>query len=194
MKNQEKFIVLIDNDIIKKSDAIVLLEGDGTNRCLEAVRLYKLGLGKVIVFSGGVDNPIKGSFPISEIRPILLNNGIPAKSIIDENLSLNTREQAIEIMKIASDHKWRSLILVASGYHQYRAYLTFLRVVLDLNYDMIIYNAPARDLNWFVETGWGKRFDLLDQEFAKIEEYSALSHLATPEEVIKYQKWKEQQA
>ncbi len=65
--------------------------------------------------------------------------------------------------------------------------------MIDLNKELLIYNAPAIDLPWFTETGWGKRFDLLDQEFAKIEKYTALRYLATEEELINYQKWKEQQ-
>lgn len=194
MTNQEKLIALINNDTIKKSDAIVLLEGDGVNRCFEAISLYKSGLAKIIVFSGGVDNRLNGSLPFSEIQPTLLNNGIPIEAIIHENKSLNTREQALEIIKLAGSYGWQRLILVASPYHQYRAYLTFLRVIIDLDSNIVLYNAPAKNLPWFADTGWGQRFDLLDNEFVKIKKYSALSHLATLEEVIKYQKWKEQQA
>ena len=194
MTSQEKFIALVSRDIIKKSDAIILLEGDGVNRCLKAVELFKQGMAKFIVFSGGVDDRAKGSFSISEAMPILLDNGIPAAAIIHEKISLNTMEQAVEIMKMADSHNWKRLILVASPYHQPRAYLTFLRGALGLGKEIIIYNAPADNLPWFVDTGWGKRFDLLDEEFIKIEKYSALSHLATLEEAIKYQIWKEQQA
>lgn len=194
MTNQEKFIALVNNDIIKKSDAIVLLEGDGLNRCQRAIELYRADFADKIVFSGVADNPSYGSFPLSKMQPIFDSSSIPATDIIHENISTNTMEQANEVIKMAINNNWRRIILVASPYHQYRAYLTFLRSILDSNSSIILYNAPAKNLPWFTDAGWGRRFDLLDQEFKKIKKYSALSHLATLEEVIKYQKWKEQQA
>ena len=75
--------------------------------------------------------------------------------------------------------------------HQYRAYLTFLRVVLDTQSGILLFNAPVRNLNWFVDSGWGMRFERLGAEIERIEKYSALGHLASADEVIEYQKWKE---
>lgn len=193
MTTKEKLIAIVDNDVIRKSDAIVLLEGDGMNRCSKAIDLYKAGLANVIVFSGAADDHSYGSFPISEIMPILMNEGIPASDIIHENTSLNTREQALEILKLAKKFNWKKLILVASPHHQHRAYLTFLRSIIDTDSKIILYNAPANNLPWFSNNDWGQRFDLLDKEFSKIEKYSKLSHIATADEAIQYQKWKEQQ-
>jgi hypothetical protein len=82
---------------------------------------------------------------------------------------------------------------VASHEHQYRAYLTFLREVLDTKSGITLYNAPARNLKWFEDKGWGTRFNRLQAEIDRIERYSAMGHLATAEEVIDYQKWKETQ-
>ena len=56
---------------------------------------------------------------------------------------------------------------------------------------IILYNAPVRNLSWFVDSGWGMRFERLAAEFDRIEKYSAMGHLANAEEVIEYQKWKE---
>jgi hypothetical protein len=57
---------------------------------------------------------------------------------------------------------------------------------------LVIYNAPVRNLSWFSETGWGRRIDRLEQEFERIEKYEKLGHIATFDEVINYQKWKEE--
>jgi len=194
MELREKFIVLVDNDCIKKSDAIILLEGDGLNRIQKAVELYQLGFAETLVFSGGITNYDYGSMPFSCVYPELINTGVPPSAIIHESKSQNTREQAIEVVKLANLKSWKKLILVASHYHQYRAYLTFLKELLDSNRNIILYNAPAKDLSWFEETVWGKRFDLLGDEFDRIEKYTQLSHLSSIDEAIEYQKWKEQQA
>lgn len=193
MTELEKLIVLVDNDIIKPSDAIILLEGDGLNRVDKAVEIYKNKYANIIVFSGKIDNPSYGSYNAKKILPVLLSMGIPEEDILHENKSANTREQAVEVIKLSIKKNWKRIILVASHYHQYRAYLTFLKVLLDQNIDLIIYNAPANKLRWFEETGWGKRIDLLEIEFQKISEYNELNHIASYQSAIEYQKWKEEQ-
>ena len=193
MNLREKLIVLLDNDCIKKSDAIILLEGDGLNRIPKVVELYQNGYADKIVFSGGITNLAYGSFPYPMVYPELIYAGIPSSAILHESKSQNTREQAIEVVKLAILNSWKRLILVASHYHHYRAYLTFLKQILDTNSNILLYNAPDKSLAWFKETGWGKRFDLLDDEFDRIEKYTELSHLSSINEAIEYQKWKEQQ-
>ena len=189
--DREKIMAIVDNDCLMKSDAAILLEGDGFFRFQKAVELYEKGLASKIVFSGNIIDKHYGSFPFNEIKPYLLKEGIPENIIIHEDKSTNTREQAIEVVKMAVEMGWKKLALIASHEHQYRAYLTFLREVLDTGCGLIIYNAPVRNLKWFVDSGWGMRFDRLIAEFERIERYSAKGHLATADEVIEYQKWKE---
>lgn len=191
MTQKEKAIAIIDNDCLQPSDAIILLEGDGLNRYKEAVRLYKGKWSNKIVFSGGITNYDYGSFPFSDILPYLLNSGIPLIDIIHENKSLNTKQQAYEVINMAIQNNWKRLILVASCEHQYRAYMTFIRQVISLKENIFIFNSPAKNLLWFDEDGWGKRIDRLDIEFKKIADYSKNGDIATYNEVIKYQKWKE---
>jgi uncharacterized SAM-binding protein YcdF (DUF218 family) len=193
MTEREKVIAIVDNDCIQKSDAIILLEGDGYYRCSKATSLFKEGLADTIIFSGNITDYEYGSYPLSEVLPYILEGGVPPEAIIHENKSLNTYEQACEVLKLAIAQNWKKLILVASHEHQYRAYLTFLRQVIDLNKQIILYNSPARNLGWFKDSGWGVRFERLELEFDRIDRYSQFGHLATYKEVIEYQKWKEQQ-
>lgn len=193
MIDREKCIALIDNDILRPSDAIVLLEGDGLNRYQKAVDLYKDGIASKIVFSGGIVDYEYGSFPLVDVLPHILQTGVPHDVVIHECKSLNTREQAVEVVKLAQTRGWNKLVLVASHEHQYRAYMTFLREVLDTKSNIILYNAPVRNLGWFKESSWGIRYERLEQEFLRIEKYSQMGHLATFREVIDYQKWKELQ-
>ena len=189
--DREKVLAIVDNDCLTQSDAAVLLEGDGFFRFQKAVDLYNKSIVSKIVFSGNIVDKDYGSFPYEEVKPFILAGGVPEKDIIHEDKSLHTRQQAVEVVKLAMAKGWKKLALVASHEHQYRAYLTFLREVLDTKSGLILYNAPVRKLNWFVDSGWGQRFSRLEAEFERIERYSAMGHLATADEVIEYQKWKE---
>ena len=191
--DREKILAIVDNDCLSPSDAIILLEGDGFDRFRKAVSLYKQGQAPKIVFSGNITDYDYGSYPFAEVLPRMLEAGVPEEDIIHEDKSLNTREQAVEVVRMAQERGWRKLILVASHEHQYRAYLTFLREVLDSKSGITLYNAPARNLDWFVDKGWGTRFERLEAEILRIEKYSELGHLANAQEVIDYQKWKEAQ-
>lgn len=189
--DRETIMAIVDNDCLTKSDVAILLEGDGFFRFTKAVDLYKKNLVTSIVFSGNIIDKDYGSFPFEEVKPYILKEGVPEDILIHEDRSLNTKEQAVEVVKMAIENGWNKLVLVASHEHQYRAYLTFLRQVLDSKKDIIVYNAPVRNLNWFIDSGWGTRYDRLLAEFERIERYTDKGDLATAEEVIEYQKWKE---
>ena len=191
ISERERFIVLVDNDVIGPADAIVLLEGDGDARLEKAVRLLRRGAAPRILVSGGVDRPGSGCLMASTVQSLLLAKGVQPHEILLEDRSLNTRDQAVEVMRIAGAQNWKGLFLVASNFHQYRAYLTFLKAMWEAGLKLAVMNAPARDLSWFSQTGWGCRFDLLATEFEKIEEYAGRGHIAGFAEAIAYQRLKE---
>jgi uncharacterized SAM-binding protein YcdF (DUF218 family) len=190
MTDYEKLLVIVHNDALVKADAIVLLEGDGLNRLNKAAELYKNGYAPAVVFSGGITDYSYGSYPFKDCLPKLIELGVKSEDIIHEDKSLNTKEQAINVNRLAMERGWKRLILTASPYHQCRAYLTFLK---NMNPDIILMNVSADNLSWFGKEEWGKRFDLLEQEQRRIEKYTAQGDLATVEEAINYQKWKEQE-
>jgi len=188
---REKFIILVDNDYLKKSEIIVLLQGDGINRVEKAAKLFLAGFAPKVMVSGGVNNVKSGAFQNKIIINSLISYGLRRQDILIEERSRNTREQAENVLELARVFNWKKMILVASHYHQYRAYLTFLKRMKELNILIEIINAPVKNLKWFEENKWGKRFDILAEEFDKIERYRKLGHIATYEEAIEYQKWKE---
>ena len=188
---REQIIAIIDNDCFTVSDAAILLEGDGFNRFQKAVELYQRKMVRKIVFSGNIIDKDYGSYPFEDVKPFIIKAGVPVYDIIHEDKTLHTHQQAVEIVKMAIENEWKKLALVASHEHQYRAYLTFLREVLDTQCGIILYNTPVRNLNWFIDNGWGMRFNRLSDEFERIEKYSKMGHLASAEEVIEYQRWKE---
>ena len=88
--DREIIMAIVDNDCLKPSDAIILLEGDGFHRFQKAVDLYKKGLGKKIVFSGAIVQKEYGSYPFEEVKPFILNAGVPEEDLIHEDKSLQT--------------------------------------------------------------------------------------------------------
>lgn len=193
MTESELFIALISNDKVKKSDAVILLEGDGKNRIKKSCDLINQGYANTLVFSGGAINYQYGSFPFEDCKKEIYSFGIHPNMIIHENKSMHTREQAENVITLCLRRSWASFILVASHYHQYRAFLTFLQVLKEQELDkkVKIYNAPVSELDWFIPTEWGIRFDLLQLEFEKIQKYQQEGHIASFEDGINYQRWKE---
>lgn len=193
LTDREIFMALVDGDSVKPSDAIILLEGDGLNRYQHAVELYKSSLSPLIVFSGGITDYNYGSFPFHEIKPLILEQGVPEADLYYESVSLNTKQQADEIIRLCIERNWERIILVASHYHQYRAYLTFLNSMYKSSHNILIYNSPVKELSWFSPNVWGNRLDCLKAEFERINKYMQQGDLASYEAAIEYQQWKEQQ-
>lgn len=184
---------MVSNDTVKKSDAVIWLEGDGLARLAEVLRVYQAGLADYIVPSGGLDNGGPVAIPASTLAEELYKKGIPREKVIVESVSQNTFEQGTEVMKIAAARGWRKIILVASHYHQPRAYLTFLRAMEKARLKIEIYNSPARDLSWFEKVVDRNRAELFEDEMRKIDEYGKKGHLCSVAEALEYQEWKEKQ-
>jgi uncharacterized SAM-binding protein YcdF (DUF218 family) len=192
ISERETFFALVSNDPLKKADAIVILEGDGLERIEEGVRLFKDGWAPLIVISGGLAKP-PHSIPATQMLPHVLARNVPAYSVVLEEKSLNTREQAVEIMTLAAARGWKRIIITVSHYHQYRAYLTLLKAMQQRGMLLEMINAPARQLPWFTPGEDGTRADLLQDEFDRIERYGSKGHVATYAEAIAYLQWKHAQ-
>lgn len=190
MTNKEKFIVLLDNEQVQRSDVIVLLEGDGLARYKKAATLYNNGLAPKVCFSGNFDDAKSGAYVFEVIKPLLIKEGVREEDLLYENKSRNTYEQAVEIMKMAQVYKWKRITIVASHYHTYRAFLTFLRQQRIMKPDLFMDVASVNDLDWYEETGYGSRIELLRAEFDKIGIYQEKGHVSSYEEGIAYLKWK----
>src|SRR3989338_273799 len=191
ISRREQFMAMVDNDTIMKADAIVLLQGDGHNRVTKTYELWEAGYAPIVVISGGAFNEAYGSFDCDGLRNKLMEFGVPADRIVVECLSENTYEQGKQVVKLAVESGWSTLILVASHYHQYRAYLTFLQAMKEGGKKLHIINIPARNLSWFRKEPWGQRLELLEEEFKKIERYGKQGHVVSFDEAIEYQKQKE---
>jgi len=185
-----KLISLINDEELKKSEAAVLLEGDGYNRISQTVKLFKEKWAKWVIVSGGYNNP-PFSIPAKNLSKALVKKGIPIQKIILEEKSQNTHEQAVEIMKLTKKRKWKKIILVASTFHQPRAYLTFIKVMEQLNMKIKIFNSPAQGLSWFKKTALNlNRLQLLEIELKKIEKYLKTGQIVSFKKALNYHQWK----
>ncbi len=180
-----------NNDLLEKSDAIIYLEGDSFFRVKRCVDLLKKGYAPVILISGTDDRPHLGCYAAQVVAEKMVKMGAPRKKLILEDRSINTRDQAIEVLKIAKKKKWKKIILVTSLYHQPRAYLTFVGTMKEVGMRLKIINDPVRGLSWFEQGPRGTRVNILRGEIKKINLYLSKGHLAHFEDVLLYQKWKE---
>jgi uncharacterized SAM-binding protein YcdF (DUF218 family) len=87
-------------------------------RTLDAVRLYRI-YGKPIIVSGG---SVAGSSAEAYILARFLTDlGVPRRSILIEDRSRDTAENAEYTAQICAKNAYRSIILVTSSYHARRA-------------------------------------------------------------------------
>ena len=127
-----------------QAQAIVVLAGDVSppippriesqirgNRLLHAARLYKAGKAPLVVVSGG------NVFPQDNVRSeayymkgILVELGVPSDSILLEERSRNTHENAIETEKILKARGINKVLLATSSFHMPRAFAVFLKTGL----------------------------------------------------------------
>ena len=98
--------------------------GDQTlYRVLEGVRLYKAGLGRKLILSGGGGfDPVPESQTMSRIALIM---GVSPPDIILESTSLDTEEEARLIKPMVGDEKF---FLVTSASHLPRAMAMFIKL------------------------------------------------------------------
>lgn len=117
-----KYIVVLGGGFIPIYNIPVnnLLTGSSSQRLLEGIRLWHQIPTATLVFSGGDYYRQFSDGDIMTHTALML--GVPRASIIDENQSLDTDQEAILIKNIVKDAPF---ILVTSGYHMPRAMQLF---------------------------------------------------------------------
>lgn len=190
MIDRELFCAMLANAPLLESDAAIVLCGeDAEARLQTAAGLMGHGDGgarHVLLSCGKSDPPAVMSAKDAHKKALTL--GLAPGKVSLENESQNTHEQAVACLSFAAGREWKRIILIASPYHQYRAFLTFLAVLqrqgLDKAIQMI--SLPASHVPWSgkPEGVFHTRLELLEAEFAKCDEYG--EHVATWREGIEY--------
>lgn len=165
----------------------VCLEGDTTLRLMATVALYRAGRIYRVIVTGGVDEPEFDRLPAAVMKQRLLTMGLPEEIIGLEVRSQNTREHALLANALARKQGYTELIIITSGYHLLRAYLTFLKDVFVQDHPFSLYGYPAGSLKtWFQKspTEGPYRFLNFFSELAKLRKYK--SDVASFEESWQY--------
>ena len=101
-----------------------LLERVGAARVLEAVRVFHLLPDAVVIASGGVGSAEQDTDSVM-MRAALLQLGVPDRSIVIENESQNTRDEAIVIKPMLARLGATRVVLVTSDFHMRRSMAVF---------------------------------------------------------------------
>lgn len=138
-------------------DAIIAISGgDTTARADEAIRLYKAGWSQLLIFSGAALDKT-GPSNASAMRTHAIAAGVPENSIVIEETSATTAENASNTAVLARQLQLRRVILVTSAYHQRRASIEFKQAFDD---GVTIVNHPVANDNqwsswwWMTPYGW----------------------------------------
>ncbi len=141
-------------DAFSQADAIVVLGGDGGNffRVQQGVDLFNEGHAPVVVFSGGVSLKDAGLACSSAQLSLEAAQelGLPTGAAIIASGAQSTYDEAVNLSRLAQQHRWQSLIVVTDLFHTRRAARTF-RTLLP---DTTIYLSAAPDPNVDANRWW----------------------------------------
>jgi uncharacterized SAM-binding protein YcdF (DUF218 family) len=165
-------------------DAVVLLGGivddratwshrqpaynDNIERLLTTYDFVRTGRAKVAVISGGAVDASRAD--VVEARVLgkqLVDWGIASDRVIVEDQARNTRENAVEVGKLARRFGWSRILVVTSAMHMPRALDCFRAVSLDVDAMPVDYRSfdPHR-----YATTWLPRATFLAESAAAVRE------------------------
>ncbi|HQU99758.1 MAG TPA: YdcF family protein [Bacteroidia bacterium] len=110
--------------------------GNGVDRLMQAVALYKAGKIKRILLSGGSGYVTLQHVKEADLlKPVLLNFGIPDSVIYIENQSRNTFENAYMSKQLIADMpQIKNILIITSAYHVVRTKACFEKLNLKADY------------------------------------------------------------
>ncbi len=130
------------------------------SRLAAALALYRAGLVRAIIVSGGVRMPESAQTEAEWFQARLVCAGVPVSQVLMENRATNTAENAEFSWPIVEAHGFRRVVLVMSDFEAIRAHLTTRRAWegrgIEL-YDAHASSGPHwnRWTWWLSHEGWG---------------------------------------
>ncbi len=185
MPPREEFVALLDSQTLRKGDIAFVMQGDGLSRAARAAQLVRDGFAPRAAIVGNATDRSYGSFPSGEVRDEMLRLGLSAEKILFEETAPHTRAEAARAMELAKSQGWKTVLIVTSPHHQYRAFLTFLKAMRDAGLELSLVDAVA-PLPLDEPLPWGTRRGLLPQEFDRIDAYQKKGDVASYEDGVAY--------
>ena len=158
-----KFLIVKDN--LAKADAILVLSGDWNfDRADWGIRLYKKDYADKIILIIEREDPRWFSVVMKmllhsdltqkeAVRRYYETQGVPRKDLIfGRKLATSTFDELHAAKDMIEEHKFKSVILVTSGYHMRRVLMTAKRVLVPAGID--IYNATVSLEGYYPGTWW----------------------------------------
>lgn len=156
------------SDPLVKADAIHVLAGSRMDRQLEAAFLYKEGYAPLIVMTReDLDDAerhletlgVHVESGADRTQRYLSQLGIPASAfLIPPKLHDNTAQEAATLRELAVAHRWKTVILVTSGYHTRRSGYAFERALRGTGVRLVV--RPTRFDSSQPERWWRSREDV----------------------------------
>lgn len=119
----------------KPNDRVYLTHG--ADRIVHTVQLYKLGLIKKILITGGSSRLLDiGEREADEFKEVMVLMGVHENDIVTESNSRNTHESALEVKKMADSLNLHAdeCLLITSAFHMRRSVACFKKVGLDMDF------------------------------------------------------------
>lgn len=106
---------------------------DAVDRLTAALELVLKRRADYILISGGSGLMLQGGLREGDVlKDYLVSLGFPKEKILAERSSRNTRENAVESLKIIQEKKFKSAVLVTSAFHMPRSVRCFKKVGLEV--------------------------------------------------------------
>jgi uncharacterized SAM-binding protein YcdF (DUF218 family) len=147
---------LIVQDKLEAADVIVVLAGDNNGeRVDEAVKLYKKGYAKKLLMSGG---PLAWKLTHAQwMKRQAARMGVPKASILLQEQSESTLEDAKFTLPIIKKYGFKSVILVTSPTHTRRAKRVFRKMYAGQGIKVLVY--PVQDSKFKLQRWWSRHED-----------------------------------
>lgn len=130
-------IVLTGTAIMKPKPADRVYFSHGADRVIHTVQLYKRGLIRKILISGGTGLLVNEDEPeANKYKKAMVLMGVDSTDILIENATRNTYESAVAVKPMLTDMniKAEDCLLITSAFHMRRSLAVYRKAGLELDY------------------------------------------------------------
>lgn len=104
----------------------------GADRVTHSIQLYKKGIIRKIIITGGVGRVLTAGRPeADELASVMIMAGVLESDIVIERESDNTHENAANVKKLLPEQSDERCVLITSAFHMRRAKACFQKVGLN---------------------------------------------------------------